>query len=180
MASEAPLRLRDPAPGDLGWIVHRHGALYAAEYGWNDAFEGLVAQVAADFLACHDPAREKCWIAERDGQILGSIMLVAAPEPGVAKLRLLLVEPEARGLGLGKRLVSACLAFAREAGYRRVTLWTNDVLSAARGIYVQAGFQLVATEPHARFGKPMTGETWELELPVAGPPLLVEAPPAGC
>ena len=158
-----PWRLRDPEPGDIGWVVSRHGALYSGEYGFDARFEALVAQVAGAFLANHDPARERCWIAERDGVRLGSVFMVRADDD-LAKLRLLLVEPTARGLGIGKRLVAECIAFARAAGYRRVTLWTNDVLVAAREIYRAAGFRLVASKPHGNFGPPMVGEDWDLTL----------------
>jgi len=159
----APWRLRDPLPGEIGWVVSRHGALYAEEYGFDSRFEALVAQVAGAYLAAHDPARERCWIAERDGVPLGSIFLVRVDDD-MARLRLLLVEPAARGLGIGKQGVAACIAFARAAGYRRITLWTNDVLVAARAIYQAAGFRLVASEPHSRFGPAMVGEDWDLTL----------------
>lgn len=155
--------LRAPGPGDLGWIVHRHGALYASEYGWGERFEGLVARVVADYLAGHDPRRERCWIAERDGEILGSVLLVRQSDR-VAKLRLLLVEPEARGLGIGRRLVEECVAFARRRGYRRVVLWTNGRLDAARAIYEKTGFRLVRSGPSAFFGPSEVEQVWRLDL----------------
>ncbi len=154
---------RSPGPGDIGWVIERHGALYASEYGFNDRFEVLVAQVAGSFLEWHDLEREGGWIAERDGMRLGSVFLMRETDD-IGKLRLLLVEPSARGLGIGKGLVETCLEFARTAGYRRVTLWTNDILLAARGIYRSAGFRMMSSAPHCDFGPPMVGEEWELEL----------------
>lgn len=157
------LVLRELRAGDGGWIVHRHGVLYAEEYGWDQRFEALVARVVADFIERNDTARECAWVAEQDGRIVGSVF-VARHSDHEARLHLLLVEPEVRGHGLGGRLIEQSLRFARKAGYRRMTLWTNEVLAAARHLYGKAGFQLLHAEPHARFGENMMGETWGREL----------------
>ncbi|MGX5209979.1 bifunctional helix-turn-helix transcriptional regulator/GNAT family N-acetyltransferase [Streptomyces violaceus] len=157
--------LREPAPGDLGWIVQRNAALYSAEYGFNADYEGLVARIVADYGEDHDPHLERTWIAELDGRPVGCVMCVRdEQQPEAARLRLLLVEPDARGLGIGDRLVGALVDFAREVGYREVVLWTNDILGAARRIYQRHGFVLVAEKPHRSFGQDLTGQDWRLDL----------------
>ena len=162
-SSDGGYVLRDPRPGDYGWIVQRHGAVYAEEYGWDATFEGLVAEIAGAFVRKFDPKHEHCWIAERDGERVGSAFVVRQ-SASTAKLRLLLIEPQARGAGLGKRLVEACIGFARQAGYRKLVLWTHANLVAARTIYTKLGFRKVKSEPHRQFGVPVIGEYWELAL----------------
>ena len=157
--------LRPPSAADYGWIIQSHAEVYASEYGWGPRFLSLVARVVADYIDAFDPALERCWIAERNGQNVGSVFVAKDPtRPGVAKLRMLLVLPSARGLGIGKRLVDECTRFAREAGYHTLSLWTNSVLTTARQIYTDAGYVLVRTEVHDTFGMPLTAETWELTL----------------
>ena len=172
-APNAPydLRLRAHRPGDIGWVISRHGAVYAQEYGLDLRFEALVARIAAQFIERFDAAREACWIAERDGVNLGCVFLVQAregddgePIPGVAQLRMLLVEPDARGLGLGAQLVDACIDFARAAGYRSIRLWTQSDLLAARAIYAARGWRIVGRDTHSKFGIEQVAEVWELDL----------------
>jgi len=163
-APSGPVILRPHRTGDMGWIVERHGLNYAREYGWNGHIEAVTARICADFLDRHDPALERCWIAERGGERLGCVFLVKDEAPGVARLRLLMLEPAARGLGLGKRLVEACVRFARAAGYREIVLWTHAILTAARAIYAQQGFVLEETWTHDDFGAPEVSETWRLVL----------------
>ncbi len=162
-ATKPAATLRNPRPGDMGWVVQSHGALYAAEYGFDSAFEGLVAEIVAKFIASCDASRERCWIADLDGAPVGSLFVVRGSDD-VAKLRLLLIDPAGRGQGLGRRMVSEAITFARQCGYRKIALWTQSNLGAARKLYQQAGFALVASEPHRSFGQNLIGETWELEL----------------
>jgi DNA-binding MarR family transcriptional regulator/GNAT superfamily N-acetyltransferase len=163
-ANRSSLVLRPPEPGDLGWVVERHGARYASEYGWDTTFEALVARIVADFADRRDTRREAAWIAELDGERVGSVFCAAADAEHSAQLRLLLVEPSARGAGVGTRLVDECLRFARRAGFRRITLWTNDVLLSARRIYERAGFRCDHREPHHSFGCDLVGEFWSRDL----------------
>jgi DNA-binding MarR family transcriptional regulator/GNAT superfamily N-acetyltransferase len=157
------ITLRSHRPGDLGWVVQRHGALYAEEYGWDERFEALVAEIVARFVKRFDAARERCWIAEIDGERVGAVLVVKQSR-STAKLRLLIVEPAARGRGLGRRLVEECIAFARAKGYRRLALWTQSNLAAARAIYKRCGFRLVRKERHSSFGADLVGEFWQLAL----------------
>jgi DNA-binding MarR family transcriptional regulator/GNAT superfamily N-acetyltransferase len=162
-APVAPVTLRSHRPGDLGWVIQRHGEIYHQEYGWNEDFEALVAEIAAEFVRKLDVTRERCWIAEHEGRRVGCIFLVAK-DANTAKLRLLLVEPDARGLGVGRTLVTECVRFARESGYRKIVLWTQENLTAARHIYDRAGFVKTGQEAHHSFGHDLIGETWELQL----------------
>lgn len=167
-AANAPTKprtavLRDPGPGDIGWVVQQHGEIYAREYGWNSEFEALVAEIAGQFLRKFRPEWERCWIAELDGERVGAVFL-ARKSATVAQLRLLILAPQARGLGLGARLTDECIAFARHKGYKKMVLWTNSCLVAARGIYAARGFKVVKSEPYEGFGQQLVGETWELKL----------------
>jgi DNA-binding MarR family transcriptional regulator/GNAT superfamily N-acetyltransferase len=160
----APFVLAPPEVGDLGWIVHRQAALYASEYGWDWTFEGLAAEILGGFVRTFDPAGERGWVARRDGEIVGSVFLMRGDDAGTGKLRMLYVEPGARGLGIGAALVDACVSAARRMGYRRLTLWTNDILVSARRLYERAGFTLVSQQPHVSFGKSLVGQIWALDL----------------
>jgi GNAT superfamily N-acetyltransferase len=163
-APRVPYVIRPHRPGDIGWVISRHGTLYAEEYGWDETFEGFVAEIAGRFIKSFDAKRERCWIAEREGDIVGSVFLVKGPDEHTAKLRMLYVEPSARGLGIGARLVAECGQFARLAGYKCIVLWTNSVLISARRIYEAAGYRLVKSEPHRSFGQDLVGETWQLDV----------------
>ncbi|MEP7286264.1 MAG: bifunctional helix-turn-helix transcriptional regulator/GNAT family N-acetyltransferase [Chloroflexota bacterium] len=158
-----PYFLRQHQSGDMGWVTYRHGVLYKQEYGWDEHFEALVAGITEQFIIRYNPARERCWIAEMNGEIVGSVFLVEADEL-TSKLRLLLVEPKARGLGLGRRLIAECISFSRHSGYQKVSLWTNNVLVDARRLYAQMGFVLLEEKPHHSYGQDLVGETWELTL----------------
>lgn len=155
--------LRDPQPGDMGWVVQQHGEIYAREYGWNAEFEALVASIVAQYLRKRQPDWERCWMAELNGERVGSVFLVRKSKT-VAQLRMLILTPQARGLGLGARLTDECIAFARSKGYKKIVLWTNSCLDAARGIYARRGFSLVKSEPYQGFGQSLVGETWALKL----------------
>ncbi|WP_442595467.1 GNAT family N-acetyltransferase [Neobacillus sp. D3-1R] len=156
-------QLRQPKPGDMGLVVFKHGTLYDKEYGWNEQFEALVAQIVSDYLTHYNPEKERCWIAEMDGEVVGSVFIVEESEK-VAKLRLLLVDPKARGLGLGTRLVEECIDYSKKAGYEKIKLWTNSVLKEARHIYEKTGFKLIEEEKHHSFGHELVGEIWEMVL----------------
>lgn len=163
MKKKSPVKLTAPRAGDMGRVVQLHGALYAKEFGYDATFEALVAEIAAGFVRNFDARFERCWIAEMDGEVVGSVLLVRN-SPKVAKLRLLIVDPKARGLGLGRRLTRACIRFARNAGYKKMVLWTQSHLAAARAIYQAEGFRLVSSEKHRSFGKRLVAEVWELKL----------------
>lgn len=162
-SKEATFILRDPEPGDLGWITYQHGRLYVKEYGWDWTFEALVAEIVGQFAKTFDPSCERCWVAEREGEVIGSVFIVRQDDD-TAKLRLLYVDASARGLGLGRRLVEETMRFARDKGYKRMILWTNDVLVSARRIYEAAGFELLEEEPHHSFGKDLVGQVWGRDL----------------
>jgi GNAT superfamily N-acetyltransferase len=155
--------LREPQPGDMGWVVQAHAEIYAQEYGWNSDFEALVAEIVAKYLRKHQPAWERCWIAELEGQRIGSAFVVRKTKT-IAQLRMLILLPQARGLGLGGRLTDECIAFARSKGYTKMQLWTNSCLDAARGIYAKRGFRCIRSAAYEGFGKTLVGETWELKL----------------
>jgi ribosomal protein S18 acetylase RimI-like enzyme len=163
-ATEPSVVLRAPKHGDFGWIVSRHAEIYAQEYGWGDPFEGLCAQIVADFVNNYDDKHERCWIAEMNGENVGCVMLVKDKEPGTARIRLLLVDPKGRGLGLGAQLTDACVQFAREAGYKKITLWTHSILTAARHIYEKAGFTLTSSEKRHTWSKDVVAEFWDMAL----------------
>jgi DNA-binding MarR family transcriptional regulator/N-acetylglutamate synthase-like GNAT family acetyltransferase len=162
--ADEEISLRSLRPGDIGWIIHRQAVLYAQEYSWDWTYEGLASRILGAFVAEFDPSREDSWVAERDGAVVGSIFLMKSDDPAIAKLRLLYVEPSVRGTGVGRRLAATCIARARDLGYRELTLWTNDILVAARRIYQAAGFRLVSEAPHHSFGHDLVGQTWTLDL----------------
>lgn len=165
-STDLPFTIRTHRPGDIGWIIHRHGTLYHQELNWGEKFESLIAKIGSEFIDNYDSASERCWIAEKEDQVLGCIMLVKdrSSDRNAAKLRLLLVEPSARGLGVGSALVRLCTEFAREVGYARIVLWTQSILTSARRLYANEGYTLVKSEEHETCGPKLTGELWEMEL----------------
>jgi GNAT superfamily N-acetyltransferase len=161
---QRPVTLRPHRAGDVGWVIHRHGVIYAEQYGWDLTFEALVARISADFIEQFDSTRECCWIAEQHGNVVGAAFVVKTEQPSLAKLRMVYVEPTAQGQGIGRRLVQRCMTFARDAGYQRMVLWTNDVLLPARSLYQSLGFTMTEAKPYRGFGHDLIGETWERDL----------------